>query len=83
MGDIRQAGLHIGVEFVHDPESKEPLPAAGRAIQQEGLKLGVIFGLSGVRPNVLKIKPPLIITQDECDEVLEKLQIAMRIVLRP
>jgi 4-aminobutyrate aminotransferase-like enzyme len=82
MGDIRQVGLHIGVELVRDPESKEPLNAEGKAIRDEGMKLGVIFGLSGVRPNVLKIKPPLIISQAECDEVLEKLQTAMRSVLR-
>ena len=82
MGDIRVAGLHIGVEFVRDPESKEPLHAEGKAIRKEGMKVGVIFGLAGPRTNVLKIKPPLIITQQECDEVLEKLRIAMTRVLR-
>ena len=82
IGDIRAAGLHIGVEFVRDPESKEPLYEQGQAIRKEGIGLGVIFGLSGVRPNVLKIKPPLVITQAECDEVLDKLRIAMRRVLR-
>lgn len=82
MGDIRQAGLHIGVEFVRDPDSKEPLFAEGKAIRTEGIELGVIFGLGGVRSNVLKIKPPLIISRAECDEVLDKLRIAMRRVLR-
>ena len=82
IGDIRQAGLHVGVEFVRDPESKEPLHEQGRAIRAEGMKVGVIFGLGGVRPNVLKIKPPLIITETECDEVLDKLRIAMTRVLR-
>jgi len=82
IGDIRQIGLHIGVEFVRDPESKQPLHEQGRAIRAEGIKIGVIFGLGGVRPNVLKIKPPLIITQAECDEVLDKLRGAMEQVLR-
>ena len=82
IGDIRQAGLHVGVELVRDPESKEPLSAEGRAIRAAGIENGVIFGLGGVRPNVLKIKPPLIITQTECDEVLDKLQITMAQVLR-
>ena len=82
MGDIRVAGLHIGVEFVRDPESKEPLHAEGKAIREEGMKVGVIFGLGGPRTNVLKIKPPLIITEKECDEVIEKLRIAMTRVLR-
>lgn len=82
IGDIRVAGLHIGVEFVRDPESKDPLHAEGQAIRDEGIKAGVIFGLGGVRKNVLKIKPPLIITKDECDEVMEKLRTAMTRVLR-
>jgi len=82
MGDIRVAGLHIGVEFVRDPENKEPLHAEGKAIREEGIKAGVIFGLGGPRTNVLKIKPPLIITETECDEVLDKLRIAMTRVLR-
>jgi len=82
IGDIRQAGLHIGVELVRDPESKEPLREEGRAVRAEAIKLGAIFGLGGVRPNVLKVKPALIITQTECDEVLDKLRTAMVRVLR-
>jgi 4-aminobutyrate aminotransferase-like enzyme len=82
IGDIRACGLHIGVEFVQDPETREPLHGEGKAIRDEGIKVGVIFGLAGPRTNVLKIKPPLIITKDECDEVLEKLRLAMTRVLR-
>ena len=82
IGDVRQAGLHIGVEFVQNPESKEPLVDKTVAIRRSGFRNGVIFGLGGVRRNVLKIKPPLIITRDECDEVLEKLRASMRDVLR-
>jgi len=82
IGDIRAAGLHIGVELVRDPESKTPLNAEGPAIRNEAMKLGVIFGLGGVRPNVLKVKPPLIIDQSECNEVIDKLRAAMTRVLR-
>ena len=82
IGDLRIAGLHVGVELVRDPVGKEPLYDEGRAIRAEALKLGLILGLSGVRPNVLKIKPPLIITQEECDEVMDKLRTAMTQVLR-
>ena len=82
IGDIRQAGLHIGIELVRDPESKEPLVAEGKAIRAEAMKHGVIFGLGGVRPNVVKIKPALIINESECDEVLDTLAKAMNAVLR-
>jgi 4-aminobutyrate aminotransferase-like enzyme len=82
IGEVRQAGLHIGVEFVEDPVGKRPLEQETLAIRQEGLRRGVIFGLGGVRKNVLKVKPPLIITQSEADEVLDKLAGCLRTVLR-
>ena len=53
-----------------------------KAVRTEAIQLGVIFGLAGPRPNVLKIKPPLVVTQDECDEIMDKLRIAMTTVLR-
>ena len=82
MGDIRQAGLHIGVEFVKDPEGKEPLFEETKLIRAEGMKRGAIFGLAGVRRNLLKIKPPLIISREECDEVLRILSDTLKAVLR-
>lgn len=82
IGDIRQAGLHVGVELVRDPQSKEPLLDEGKAVRNAGIGLGVIFGLAGPRPNVIKIKPPLVITQSECDEVLDKFRSALVQVLR-
>jgi 4-aminobutyrate aminotransferase-like enzyme len=82
MGDIRALGLHIGIEFVRDPKTKEPLEAETIQIRAEGLKLGAIFGLGGVRKNVLKVKPPLILTTDEADEILGIVEGAMRRVLR-
>ena len=82
IGDVRQAGLHIGVEFVKDPASKEPLVEKTVAVRKAGTANGIIFGLGGVRRNVLKIKPPLIINREECDEVLEKFRRSVRQVLR-
>jgi 4-aminobutyrate aminotransferase-like enzyme len=71
MGDIRQAGLHIGVELVKDPETREPAAELFSAVRRKGLEKGIIFGLGGTAKNVLKIKPPLIITAAEADTVLE------------
>jgi 4-aminobutyrate aminotransferase-like enzyme len=82
IGDVRQAGLHIGIEFVKDPRGKEPLSRETVAIRDAGFRNGIIFGLGGVRKNVLKIKPPLIVTQNECDEILEKFQRSVQAVLR-
>ena len=82
IGDVRQAGLHIGVEFVKDPKGKEPLEKETMAIRDVGMKNGVIFGLGGVRKNVLKVKPPLIVNKKECAEILEKFDKSVYAVLR-
>lgn len=82
IGDVRQAGLHIGVELVRDPESKEPLAEEGPAVRTEAMARGLLLGLAGPRRNIFKVKPPLIVTQDECDEILDKLGQALHAVLR-
>lgn len=82
LGDIRQVGLHIGVEFVRNPETKEPAVEEANAIRGEMLKRGVILGKGGPCSQVLKIKPPLIITRTECDEILNILADTLKAVLR-
>jgi len=82
IGDIRQAGLHVGVELVADPQTKEPAVEAANAIRRATQAGGVILGKGGPCPHVLKIKPPLIISRDECDEVLSVLAGALKAVLR-
>jgi 4-aminobutyrate aminotransferase-like enzyme len=70
IGDIRQVGLHVGVEFVKDPTTKEPDMVMAQTIKHIALHMGLILGEAGYRMNVLKIKPPLIITAEEATEVL-------------
>jgi 4-aminobutyrate aminotransferase-like enzyme len=71
MGDVRQAGLHIGIEMVKDPRTREPDAELVTVVRKKGLEKGIIFGLGGTAKNVLKIKPPLIITAEEADTVLD------------
>jgi len=82
IGDIRQAGLHIGVEFVEDPDTKEAAVEKCVRVRDEGMKIGAIFGLGGAHRNVLKVKPPLIVTQQEADEILGILRQAIHRVFR-
>ena len=72
MGDVRQVGMHIGVEFVNNSITKEPGTELCAAVRKAGFKNGIIFGVGGMVKNVLKIKPPLIISKDEADVVLDR-----------
>ncbi len=71
IAEVRQVGLHIGIEFAKPDRDLTPLPQECQAVRAEGLKRGVIFGLGGARKWVLKIKPPLITTQEEADHILK------------
>jgi len=79
IGDVRCPGLFIGVELVEDRESKTPATERAAAFVELAKKFGVIFDLSmpdivDGRPtmrNVVKIKPPLTISDEQLDRVLE------------
>lgn len=71
LGDIRQGGLHIGIEFVSDPKTRQPALQLAQTVKQIALQMGLILGEAGYRLNVLKIKPPLIVQQSEADEILQ------------
>jgi len=85
VGDIRCPGLFIGVELVKDSETKEPGNALASDLVEEATEQGVIFGHmapissdSGkLFRNVVKIKPPLIITQEDSDRILEVFESAL------
>jgi 4-aminobutyrate aminotransferase-like enzyme len=73
IGDIRGPGLMIGVELVKDRETKEPAREETTRFIAEGLKRGVIFGESKYLGlgNIVKIKPPLVITEDGVFKTLD------------
>ena len=63
IGEVRSLGLLVGVELVRDRATREPLPAAGVANAMRDL--GVLVGATGPAGNVIKIRPPLVITVEQ------------------
>lgn len=80
IGDIRGPGLMIGVELVKDRRTKEPAREETRLFVKEGLKRGVIFGESKYLGlgNIVKIKPPLVISESEVTRTLEVFEEILR-----
>ena len=72
LGDIRGPGLMIGIELVKSRKTKEPAREETERFVDEGLRRGVLFGTSGYlgSGNVVKIKPPLVISEAQADRVL-------------
>lgn len=83
IGDVRGPGLFIGVEMVKNKDTREPFTELSEemvlAAPEHGLYLGdsmPILSATGkiLRRNVVKIKPPLIITEEDADYILEKFE---------
>ncbi len=65
IGDVRGVGLAWGVELVADPSTREPDGPRARAVRDRMRHLGVLVGTTGPAGNVLKIRPPLALTEEE------------------
>jgi 4-aminobutyrate aminotransferase-like enzyme len=80
IGDVRGPGLAIGVELVRDRETKEPATEEAQAFYELGLERGVIFGTTryGGLGNVVKVKPPAIISREEADLALDVFEDALK-----
>jgi len=73
IGNIRGLGLFIGAEFVKDRTTLQPDAAALKAVVERMKEAGVLLSSEGPHHNVLKIKPPLVISEAECALFLQLL----------
>jgi 4-aminobutyrate aminotransferase len=77
VGEVRGRGLMIGIEFVR-PGTREPDPAATVRVFDECRAGGLLVGKGGLYGNVIRIGPPLTLTEDEAREGLAVLTDAIR-----
>jgi 4-aminobutyrate aminotransferase len=65
VGDVRGKGLMLGVELVTDKASKQPDPAVAAAVMEGCRRRGVLVGKGGLHGSVLRLSPPLVLTEEE------------------
>lgn len=81
IGDVRGAGLFVGVELVRDHDTLEPA-AQEASLVVEGMKdSGVLMSTDGPLRNVLKIKPPMVFNQSNAARLVETLDRVLREVV--
>jgi len=73
IGDVRGAGLYIGVEMVSDRDGKTPDAATATAIVNGLRDRRVLISATGFHANVLKIRPPLVFSAADADRLLTAL----------
>lgn len=78
LGDVRGMGLVWGLEIVTDKRSKEPAPKLARAIVEEAYQRGLaMIAPIGMYGNVLRVAPPLVITNAQAYESLDIFETAL------
>jgi alanine-glyoxylate transaminase / (R)-3-amino-2-methylpropionate-pyruvate transaminase len=71
IGEVRGMGLMLGVELVLDRKTKEPASAEAADVLEKAKERGLILGKGGLFGNTLRIKPPMCITKDDADFIVD------------
>lgn len=69
VGDLRGKGLMIGIELV-SPGGDTPDVALATRVLEETRERGLLVGKGGLHNNVIRLAPPMTLTDDEVDEAL-------------
>ena len=78
VGDVRGAGLMLGIELVKNRETKEPAIKERNTIVQKAFRRGLL--LLGCGESGIRFTPPLVVTRQEVDVALEILERCLKIV---
>jgi len=70
IGDVRGQGLFIGIELVRDRGTLEPADREAASLVECLKTRGVLLSTDGPFHNVIKIKPPLVFSHRDADEVI-------------
>lgn len=77
IGDVRGMGLLIGVELVKDRTTKEPGTAETAEVLEQLREIGLLVGKGGMKGNVLRIKPPLCLSEADGHFIIDAMDYAL------
>jgi 4-aminobutyrate aminotransferase / (S)-3-amino-2-methylpropionate transaminase / 5-aminovalerate transaminase len=81
IGEVRGLGAMLAVEYVRDPETKEPAPELATRVAEEAAQRGLLLLKAGTYSNCNRVLCPLVITDSELDEALGAWEEALDAVL--
>jgi alanine-glyoxylate transaminase / (R)-3-amino-2-methylpropionate-pyruvate transaminase len=71
IGEVRGMGLMLGVELVRNRQSKEPATKEALDVLELCKERGLLIGKGGLYGNTLRIKPPMCLTKDDADFLVD------------
>jgi alanine-glyoxylate transaminase/(R)-3-amino-2-methylpropionate-pyruvate transaminase len=80
IGEVRGMGLMLGVELVRDRATKEPASTETVEVLELAKERGLLIGKGGLPGNTLRIKPPMCITKDDADFLVDCLDEVLTLV---
>lgn len=73
IGDVRGVGMFIGIDLVKDRVSRKPATAEAQHVITRLKQEFILFSADGPNRNVLKFKPPMVLSLDDADHLVKKL----------
>ncbi|HEX5578657.1 MAG TPA: aminotransferase class III-fold pyridoxal phosphate-dependent enzyme, partial [Candidatus Limnocylindria bacterium] len=77
IGDVRGRGLMVGVDLVEDRASRDPAGRLASQVMNGMRERGVLVSTTGREGNVLKIRPPLVITAEQAALIVDALDASL------
>jgi 4-aminobutyrate aminotransferase-like enzyme len=77
IGDVRGVGMFVGVELVSDRASRMPDREFTTRVVNRMRDKGVLLSACAMGHNVLKIRPPLVLSTDQAGMVIDVLDEAL------
>lgn len=70
IGEVRGMGLVFGLELVLDRETRSPAPVETARLIERMRNANVLAGSEGAHSNIVKLRPPLVLSASDCDVAL-------------
>jgi 4-aminobutyrate aminotransferase len=72
VGNVAGKGLHIGIDLVKDPVTKERAVEYAERVMYHCLRRGIAFKV--IEGNILTLRPALTISREECNQIADTLR---------
>jgi 4-aminobutyrate aminotransferase-like enzyme len=71
IGDVSGVGLVYGIEFVRDPQTKEPADRETDALVVEALRRGMLVCQASYYGNRITLMPPYTVEREDVDTIVD------------